>query len=955
MENPNRLKILKNVLLFFGGTLLLAKGENLSQPDAERLFSLKVYPILQEKCFACHGDDPEKIKGELDLRSLEGMLKGGEYSDKVLVPGNALESDLYIAVTWEDPDMEMPPKENDRLLPEQISMLRDWINAGAPWPDEMTMKSYREEEWKVLENEDGVIVKTSGGQSDAWTYRRYKPEDIWAFQPVVKPAIPDSKENPIDYFVNRKLTDEGVEPAAEADPLTLIRRATYDLVGLPPSPGEIESFRKAWSNDKEAAWAGLIDRLLASPQYGERWAQHWLDVARYADTGGLSNDYERSNMWRYRDYVIRSINADKPYDQFIVEQIAGDEIADAALLERMENDHEKFDKARLEGAYNDAEKELIIATGFLRVGPWDSAMIPVPEARQLYLDDVVNTVGQTFLATTMRCFKCHDHKFDPLPTKDYYRMYAAFSGTQLAERNLPFSDCENTDNFEEGNKLVQSMLGFAKADLKKLVEKRENAARKWFAEHDLPYLNEDDRKDLADEVKPPRHIGLTIEEQGRLKVREQDVWIWNRRQERYLPMVQSVYNGPDVKPDARKLRIPKQVDQSWRPRNHIYGGGSYLAPGDEVGPGVLSALGLPVDGAPENDPYILPDNLSGRRLALAKWIADKHNPLTTRSIVNRVWQHHFIDPIAGNPNNFGVKGKKPTHPELLDWLAADFVENGWTFKRMHRLMMMSKLYRQSTKHPMMEKLREKDPENRLAAYRKPRRLSAEELRDSFLKVTGELNPKAGGLPIRPEISMEVALQPRMLQFSLAPAYQPDPTPRQRNRRTIYTYRVRGMADPFLEVFNQPNPNDSCEARDAAPVTPQVFTMLNSDVITDRTVAFALRLEREAQTPGERINLAFRLALGREPASIEKEQLLRYLSDMEQYHLKSQPETPVYPVKITRSLVEEFSGEPFEYEEILPSFESYQPDAKAADVSPSTRALADVCLLLLNSSEFIHLY
>ena len=615
-------------------------------------------------------------------------------------------------------------------------------------------------------------------------------------------------------------------------------------------------------------------------------------------------------------------------------------------------------QTRLDGTYNEEEVETIVATGFLRMGSWDNAMVKAPEARQMYLDDVINAVGQTFLATTMRCVKCHDHKFDPIPTRDYYRLYAAFAGTQMAERSVPFHTNENLGEFEEGKKHVEKMWAFASLKKDKLNEKQENAARAWYEEHGKTYFNEKDRKDHPDEEKPPRAVGLDHVDQGQLKVREQDEWIWKRRLERYEPMAQSVYNGADGElawNGARKLRMGKKQTTDWRPESAIFESGSLVAPGEPVEPGVLSAIGVPVTNAPPDDPFVTTNNLEGRRLGVAKWITDPSNPLTTRAIVNRIWQHHFNKPLAGNPNNFGVKGAKPTHPKLLDWLAADFVEHGWKIKRLHRLIMTSRAYRQAGSHPNMKDLREEDPNNDLIAYYPPRRLTAEELRDAMLRITDELNPTMGGLPVMPEINMEVALAPRMIQFSLAPAYQPSPSPETRNRRTIYAYRVRGLADPFLEIFNQPNPNNSCEARNAAAVSPQAFTLLNSDLIIDRSLAFAQRLEKGISSIEDQIEQAFLMTLGRNPDAEEQQKLTAYVKGMRSYHAGVTPARIDYPAKITRSLVEEFSGKPFKYEEILPSFASYQSDTKPADASPNTRALADMCLLLLNSNEFVYLY
>lgn len=960
MSQATALRLFMKAVAAFAMSAFVLNPAFASEDNAEleALFTLKVLPTLSEKCFGCHGEPGKEVKGEFKLTSLEDFLKGGEFFDDVLVPGEAEFSFVMEAVRWEDPDFEMPPKENDRLSESQIADLEKWIDGGAPWPSETRQDEIRIAERSVKVNEEGMLFEHSGGLADEWTYRRYKPEDMWAFMPVEKPEVPsvDTRTgNPVDAFVGARLRKAGFDPAPKADANTLIRRASFDLTGLPPSPEEVKAFQKAYQKNPDEAWGKLVDRLLESERYGERWGQHWLDVARYADTGGMSNDYERSNAWRYRDYVIRSFNEDKPYNEFIVEQVAGDELVAHSVKERLNGDDEAISNVHGSGDYTEAEIEWMIASGFLRTGPWDSVMVEKPEARQIYIDDVVNSVGQTFLSTTMRCFKCHDHKFDPLPTKDYYRLYAAFAGTQLAERPTAFHPKENLNGLEEGRAMVEKLHAFAEEKKEALYDKRETAAKAWFAERGLEYIDHASRKELDDEVKPPRDIGLDYVDEGRLKVREQDDWIWNRRKERYLPMVQSVFNSPVPKSvNARKLRVSDVIDEKEPIENFILMGGSLKAPGEKVSPGVLSALGIPVDGASE-DPYVISDDFDGRRLSVARWIADPRNALTSRSYVNRIWQHHFGKPLAGNPNNFGAKGGKPTHPDLMDWLAAEFVDGGWKIKRMHRLIMLSDTYRQSTLHPDREKLEIKDPNNDWFASYPPRRLSAEELRDGMLKITGELNTEMGGLPVMPEINMEVALQPRMIQFSIAPAHQPFPKPEQRNRRSIYAYRVRGQADPFLEIFNQPNPNDSCEIRDDASVSPQAFTLLNSDVVTDRSIAFADRLIREEESFSKRVSRAFELALSRGPSTEEQKRMLSYVEEMREYHKKHKPSPVAYPTKITRSLVEEFSGKTFEYEEILPAFENYVPDKKAIDVDSDTRALADLCLVLFNSNEFVHVY
>lgn len=930
---------------------LQAAAANDSPASLERLFTLKVKPLLEEKCQGCHGDPTQEIKGGLDVTSRATLLKGGVDYPNPVVPGHPEQGVFMTAVRWEDPDLEMPPKENDRLSTEQVEQLERWIRGGAPWPDASRQAEIRAEEKERKVTEDGELVPTSGGLSEAWTFRRYAPEDLWAWRPLL-PERKDFRGHVVDQGLQDRWKAEGVKPAPRANGRALVRRVFYDLIGLPPSPEEVEAFFQQQSENPEKAWQDLVESLLASPHYGERWAQHWLDVARYADTGGYSNDYERSNMWRYRDYVIRAFNEDKPYNQFVMEQLAGDELADASLRERVP-DEATYLKARTNGDYLPMEAEWLVASGFLRLGPWDPAMVKNPEARQLYLDDVVNAVGQTFLSTALRCAKCHDHKFDPIPTRDYYRIYAAFSTTQLAERQAPFLPEENLDGMEAGKEDVERLLEFARERVQGLKNKQETAARAWYREHGLPYVPEAERKNLPDEMKPPRHVGLDITDQGRLKVREQDEWIWERRLERYEPMVQSVYNGPVPSfLNARKLRIKSGGGKL--PEDTIYLGGALEAPGENLTPGVLSPLGIPSGVGSEKDPYALPQTEGGRRLALAKWIADTQNPLAARSIVNRVWQHHFGQPLAGNPNNFGAKGAKPTHPQLLDALARELITHDWSLKHLHRVILTSEAYRMSSRHPDAAQLAQMDPDNQMLAYFPPRRLTAEEIRDAMLKVSGEWNPEMGGVPVSPEIHMEVALQPRMIQFSLAPAYQASRTPAERNRRTIYAYRVRGLADPFLEVLNQPNPNDSCEMRDATAVSPQAFALFHGEGMHHRSLAFASRVVREASNPEARIHRAFQLAYGRDASTKELDRLLRYMEDMQAYHGKVHPEPIQRPVSIVRSLVEEFSGEPFEYEEILPVYEDYTPDLEASAASVEVRALADLCLLIFNSNEFLHL-
>lgn len=906
-------------------TLLLSSLAHAEEPTkGEKLFALKVKPLFAEKCNACHGDDPEKIKGEFDMRTRESTLQGGEYfADEVLLPGKGEDSYLYIVTTRSEEDYEMPPKQADQLTEEQQWWIRDWISEGAPWPGDERVAMIQEE------FAEGVKVTTSGGLSDEWTERRYKKEDLWAYQPVVRPAVP-GKGNPVDAFIVAGLKERGVNPAQEADPRTLIRRATFDLLGLPPSPKEVSDFLTAWDSDKEKAWSDLVERLLASPQYGEQWGRHWLDVVRYADSSGFANDYERPNAWRYRDYVIRAFNEDKPYDQFVREQIAGDEI----------------------GKRKDTE--MLIATGFLRMGPWEHTGMSVAKVtRQLFLDDVVSSVGQVFLAHALQCAKCHDHKFDPVPTRDYYSMQAIFATTQFVEVKTEWLPEENLDGMAEDKRYHELHKKANDKLLASLSEKQKEYEAKWFKERGLPWHSKAEAKKAGAQPKdlPGGRLFEKPEEFGRERIGRK----WQNRldweMDRYEPYVFTVYDGKTNLPKSNYSRIDmpnNPMGPGELEKTAILAGGSPFAPADPVHPGVLSAVPGGLD-------YQIPETVSGRRTALANWISSPDNSLTARVMVNRIWQYHFGQAIAGNPNSFGATGKKPTHPELLDWLASEFVAKGWSIKEMHRLIMSSEAYRRSTTHPDPAALKEKDPEGTSYAAFRPRRLAAEEIRDASLAVSGELNSEAGGIPIRPDMNMEAALQPRMIMGTFAPSYIPNPKPEQRNRRTIYAEKTRGHRDPFLEVFNQPSPDLSCEMRDASNVTPQVFTLFNSEESMDRALAFAAHVLKEGETDEGAVERAFQLVYGRNPEAEEMAASLDHWRAMEKEHkgLKFDPRT--MPEEVVREANEENTGEFFSFTEELFEFDDYVPDLQPCDVDARTRAFADLCLVLLNSNEFVYIY
>lgn len=902
----------------------------MDRAEGEQLFAHRLWPLLQSRCLACHGRDEAKIKGGLDLGNQAAALRGGD-SGPALIIGDTEGGLMLTAMGWLDAELQMPPKENDRLSVAEVSLFRKWIAAGAPWPEADRIRRLRlttKDRWSVG---DAVTAKTDGGLNATWTSRKYQREGLWVYQPLVANPVPDGVPHSVDWFLETRMAAMGIAPAPFADRRTLLRRATFDLLGLPPRPEDITSFQNDPAPDAEA-FVTVVERLLASPHYGERWGRHWLDVVRYADTAGFANDFDRGNAWRYRDYVIRSFNQDKPYGRFVLEQLAGDEL-----------------KGR--------KPENLVATGFLRMGPWEHTSMQVAAvSRQQFLDDVVNAVGQSFLGHTLRCAKCHDHKFDPIPTRDYYSLYAVFQTTQLAERRAPFFLGENTSDFGEKERLIAQRKR-VQSELDALHAKRRAAERKWFAERGLPYRSR--KRAVAagappDQV-PPKSPGFTVEDFGRERMARKTLLRLKWKLGGYEPMVCGVYAGVSLPRDnyMQPMRMPVDpLSGGRRETGHVLLGGDAFTRGPAVKPGALSVVNHRV---PELGTMRLADTITDRRAGLAGWITHPKNPLTWRAIVNRIWGWHFGRPLAGNPNNLGSSGKRPTHPALLDWLALRFLKDGGSFKDMHRLLMSSAAYRRSAEHPAAASLAAKDPQRISFAAFLPRRLTAEELRDSRLHVTGELNRAIGGIPNRPEINLEVALQPRMVMGSFATAWQPNPLPAQRHRRSIYAQKIRGLRDPFMEVFNEPNPDLSCEVRDASTVTPQVFSLFNSTISYDRAVAFALRLRRDAEEFGEPVLRAFQLAYGREPDANEAMSAHEHVLRMTERHRNVTVASAVYPTEVVREAVEENTGEKFRFTERLEVFGEFVPDKKMADVDPEVRGLAELCLVLFNANEFVYVY
>jgi len=928
---------------------------------AEQLFVRRIGPLLTEKCLGCHG--PDKQEGGLNLSSPASAFAGGESGSPALVAKHPRSSPLVLAVTRTDETWSaMPPKEAEKLSTEQIGWLEAWITLGADWPDPERRAEIAKRHGAAWAAEDGTAVATSGGLSAEWTDRKYKPESLWAYRPVRKPDLTrltrdTTPRHPIDILIGQRMP-AGLTPSAPAEARVFLRRATFDLLGLPPTPEEVDDFEHAFAADPDAAVLNLINRLLESPHYGERMAQHWLDVARYADSSGFANDYERGNAWRYRDYVVRSFNRDRPYDQFVREQLAGDEL-------------------------DPHDPEKIVATGFLRMGPWELTGMEVEKiARQRFLDDVVNSVGETFLAHSLQCARCHDHKFDPVPTRDYYSIQAVFATTQLAERSAAFLPDENTTGFDERTILEQTRAAH-QATLARLDAVLLENAQRWFQQtgRDPTRWNEAVRalrmqtagtgdanrrteteifgkvrrrlaeQGVAESEFPPKLVGFTPEQFGLERVARKGLERLRWEFDRYEPYALAVYSGRtrEYRSVYAPLRMPEsRLTQGMLEATCILPGGDVFAEGPAVTPGVLSVLG-------NSPPVSIPDGIEGRRRVFADWVAHADNPLTTRAIVNRIWMWHFNQPLAGNPNNFGSTGKRPTHPELLDWLAATFVEQGWSFKAMHRLIMTSDAYRRGAQPVDRDVLRELDPSGTSYAVFPPRRLSAEELRDAMLSVSGELNPTLGGIPNRPEINQDAALQPRQVMGTFAAAWVPNPRPEQRHRRTLYALKLRGLSDPARDVFNAPSPDFSCERRDTSTVTPQVFALFNSQASQGRALAFAARVLRETRTEDAAIERCFQLAFGRSPQGWERDACRTHWHEMTLLHAARPPAVATVPQTVRREAVEENTGERFSFTEILYSNAHFVPDLQPADCDARTRGLSDVCLTLLNTSEFAYVY
>ncbi len=663
----------------------------------------------------------------------------------------------------------------------------------------------------------------------------YAAEPHWAFTPPQRPTIPPTGHS-VDALIRAKLQAAALPSAPPASRQQLIRRVTFDLIGLPPTPDEIDAFE---NDTAPNAWEKVIDRLLASPRYGERWGRHWLDLARYADTNGYEFDEPRPDAWRYRDYVIASFNNDKPYDRFVIEQLAGDE------------------------AYP-GDPDARIATGFNLLGPDMTDSSDQAQRRLNTLNDMTDTAGLAFLGLTITCARCHDHKFEPIPQTDYFRLQAFFTPAAF-RKDLPVATPAET---KARARQMKDYLALTK-DLRSGIATIEDPQRVRLYEAKLAKLPADAQ--AAHRTPPEQRTGgqqeLVAETERKVIVTDAEIAKGLTDSERTrIDELKRQLKTFDAKKPIAAVAMGLTDKPGDPPRTFLLERGELANKGAEVLPG------FPVMLSPNRkatNAVIPPQtNSTGRRLALAKWIGSKENPLTARVMVNRLWQQHFGHGIVATASDFGTRGEPPTHPELLDWLACEFVESGWSIKKMHRLMLTSATYQQSTQ-PRPEALT-KDPDNKLFTRMNRLRLEGEAVRDSLLAITGKLNGKGGGPGVvLPELARAAGGSRPVTATTDVKEYP---------CRSIYLFSRRNLRHPFLESFDLPDSNLSCPKRERSTTAPQALSLLNAPEAIAAAQALADRLNAGTKTESERIVQAYRFTLGRPPSAKELERATAFLKD-----------------------------------------------------------------------------
>ncbi len=662
----------------------------------------------------------------------------------------------------------------------------------------------------------------------------------WSFQPVQKPAAPAVAnkawaKGDIDAFILAKLEEKGITPNAPADRITLLRRVSLDLTGLPPTPEEVNAFL---ADDSPQAWARQVDRLLDSPRYGERWARHWLDLARYSDSEGFKSDETRPNIWRYRDYVIDAFNNDKPYDRFIKEQLAGDELYPG-------------------------DAQAVVATGFNRHFPDESNARNLMQRRQELLFDITDVVGSTFLGLTYGCAKCHDHKFDPILQKDYYRLQSFFANTRI-EDNLALVTPEDRKAYDRQYAAWDAKTASIRAAMKTAAEP--TMKKLWQEGFDkFPAEIQDSITTEASKRTPIQwHMYYKAKPQVEFTVDEAAKKMKGAELAEYKRLAAELATFDDIKPKELPVAQTMIDNASAPPKTHVLRAGAYDAYAEEVEPGVLTLLD---GGAPAKIVKPVGVESSGRRAALANWIADPANPLTARVMVNRIWHYHFGRGLSGTPSDLGLMGERPSHPELLDYLATSFVENGWSVKKLHRLILLSSTYQLSSAHN--EQSAELDSNNKLLWRFNRRRLEGESVRDSMLAVSGKLNLKMHGPGVFPPLPPGVITRG---------GWKKDEDASEADRRSVYVFVRRNTRYPMFEAFDMPDTHESCARRNATTSPGQALELMNNELVLDWARSLAARVGNDpaGMSAASQIDRAYKIVYSRAPKPEEAQAAQAFL-------------------------------------------------------------------------------
>jgi hypothetical protein len=869
--------VIKFFIVLFVGGIFLASSQRHAQtappaqePSREGLefFEKRIRPTLAENCYACHSEKSKRPQGGLLLDSIEAMLKGGASGQPAVVPGDPEKSLLIKAIRHTDAKLQMPM--GGKLPDPVIKDFESWVKMGAPAP-------------------------RGSAPTAAPNYPSYNFDEarkFWSFQPLKDYQPPKVKnaawvKSPIDRFILAKLEEKGLKPVADADKRALIRRATFDLTGLPPTPDEVEEFLKDASPN---AFEKVVDRLLGSQAYGEKWGRHWLDVVRYADTAGDNSDYPVIAAYRYRNYVIESFNEDKPYDQFIREQIAGDILArhDARSAEGEASDERDVPGAKKPPAaeIEKSRQEKVIATGYLaisrRFGSRNKEM-------NLTIDDTIDNIGKAFLGLSVSCARCHDHKFDPIPQRDYYALYGMFNSIRYS-----FPGAEIYPHPAE----MVALVGGKEAEnfyrRQKELSEIDDAIERLKGERGAAARNKKMKEEAAAKAEAPASASKEAKPPDAKRDNETgaEEKSGTQKQNESLPADYDRDLANNQKAQTSK-RMPDEVEAEWArvhsrqaelhkryvntPRAYavidglpanarIHRKGDPKSLGDEVPRGFLTILG---------GQQVPKDHRGSGREFLAQWIADAKNPLTARVVVNRIWGYHFGKGIVQTPNDLGARGRAPTHPELLDWLASRFIEGGWSIKKMHRMIMLSHAYRigggESAPRAVASGARliaansAIDVNNDYFWRFNRRRLEAEEIRDSVLAVSGALDCTMGAEhPFPPEQTWRFSQHEQFFAVY------------DTNRRSVYVMQQRLKKHPFFEVFDGSDTNAGADGR-AQSVTPvQALFLMNSPFMHDQSDRFAVRVGMAYDTLQERIDYAFRLAYGRAPRLEEIREAQNYL-------------------------------------------------------------------------------